>query len=402
MAQTTIQGSFLGTDLISAQTPLTTGLATTDELIVSDAGVIKRMDISVLEIAATQITASGTLPALNGAALTALSAANITASGTLPALSGVNLTALVAGNITAGGTFLAQNGSALTALNATQLTSGTIPAARIGDDSIVEAKLDVSNAPSNGQFLQAQSGEGGGLTWAAAGGGTTVNGTTDNAILTYINSSGEFTAESELKYNGAGNLYYSRAGTVQFDMVPTGGSSQAWALSARTDGTFRITNDTDGSIDFQIDGDGAITTARQPLVIAFNSSTDSNVTGNGATATVDFDTELADQNGDFVSDTFHAPVTGPYLVQATIMAGGFTDGNRPRELTFVTSNREWSSNTINGASGESTTAMSSTLIDMDASDTLTVTYRVRDESSNVIDILGDSPNTRTYLSVRLV
>jgi len=41
----------------------------------------------------------------------------------------------------------------------------------IGDDSIVEGKLDVSNAPTNGYFLQAQSGEGGGLTWAAAGGG---------------------------------------------------------------------------------------------------------------------------------------------------------------------------------------------------------------------------------------
>jgi hypothetical protein len=39
----------------------------------------------------------------------------------------------------------------------------------IGDDSIVEGKLDVSNAPTNGQFLQAQSAEGGGLTWAAAG-----------------------------------------------------------------------------------------------------------------------------------------------------------------------------------------------------------------------------------------
>jgi hypothetical protein len=38
----------------------------------------------------------------------------------------------------------------------------------IGDDSIVEGKLDVSNAPTNGYFLQAQSGEGGGLTWAAA------------------------------------------------------------------------------------------------------------------------------------------------------------------------------------------------------------------------------------------
>ena len=41
----------------------------------------------------------------------------------------------------------------------------------IGDDSIVEGKLDVSNAPTNGYFLQAQSGEGGGLTWAAASSG---------------------------------------------------------------------------------------------------------------------------------------------------------------------------------------------------------------------------------------
>ena len=41
----------------------------------------------------------------------------------------------------------------------------------IGDDSIVEGKLDVSNAPTNGQFLQAQSGEGGGLTWAAVSAG---------------------------------------------------------------------------------------------------------------------------------------------------------------------------------------------------------------------------------------
>ena len=165
MAQTTIQGSFLGdatvtgakigADFISAQTALTSGLATTDEIIVSDAGVIKRMDISVLEIAATQITASGTLPALNGSNLTALTAANITASGTLPAL----------------------NGAALTALNGTQITSGTLPAARIADDSIVEAKLDVSNGPQDGYFLQAQSGEGGGLTWAAASAGISGHGT---------------------------------------------------------------------------------------------------------------------------------------------------------------------------------------------------------------------------------
>ena len=49
MAQTVIGGGFLNTDLVSAQTALTTGLVSTDELIISDAGVLKRMDISVLE-----------------------------------------------------------------------------------------------------------------------------------------------------------------------------------------------------------------------------------------------------------------------------------------------------------------------------------------------------------------
>jgi len=49
MAQTTIAGGFIDADLVSAQTALTAGLVSTDELIISDAGVLKRMDISVLE-----------------------------------------------------------------------------------------------------------------------------------------------------------------------------------------------------------------------------------------------------------------------------------------------------------------------------------------------------------------
>jgi len=113
------------------------GLAADTDLITFSNGTLTIAGI----VAATTLTGAG-------AGITGLAAANITASGTLPAL----------------------NGAALTALNGTQVTSGTLPAARIGDDSIVEAKLDVSNGPTNGQFLQAQSGEGGGLTWAASTG----------------------------------------------------------------------------------------------------------------------------------------------------------------------------------------------------------------------------------------
>ncbi len=48
IAANAVEGSMLNTDVISGQTALTSGLATTDELLVSDAGTLKRMDVSVL------------------------------------------------------------------------------------------------------------------------------------------------------------------------------------------------------------------------------------------------------------------------------------------------------------------------------------------------------------------
>ena len=44
-----VEGSMLNNNVISGQTALTTGLESTDELAVSDAGTLKRMDISVLQ-----------------------------------------------------------------------------------------------------------------------------------------------------------------------------------------------------------------------------------------------------------------------------------------------------------------------------------------------------------------
>ena len=256
MAQTTIQGSFLGdatvtgakigADFISAQTDLPSGLSTTDEIIVSDAGVIKRMDISVLEIAATQITASGTLPALNGAALTALTAANITASGTLPALSGVNLTALVAGNITAGGTFLAQDGSALTALTAANLT-GALPAisganltnlpaittAKILDANVTLAKIEsqaantvlVRDASSSGVVSAKAVAD----TQLLIGDGTGFTAATLSGDATLANSGGVTVASSH-----SGSAHHAQSHTVvsHSDTTATGAE-----LETLTDGS---------------------------------------------------------------------------------------------------------------------------------------------------------------------
>ena len=69
------------------------------------------------------------------------------------------------------------------AVGADAIADDAIVAAAIADDAIVQAaisdniinevRLQVSNTPTNGYFLSAQSGNTGGLTWAAAGGGGT-------------------------------------------------------------------------------------------------------------------------------------------------------------------------------------------------------------------------------------
>ena len=88
---------------------------------------------------------------------------------------------------------------------AAKLTSGTLPAARIADDSIVEAKLDISNTPTNGHFLQYKDGTDK-LTWAAA---NTPVLTTQGDLL-YRDGSGE----QRLAKGTAGQLLTMNAGAT--------------------------------------------------------------------------------------------------------------------------------------------------------------------------------------------
>jgi len=106
------------------------------------------------------LTATGFAGALTG---------NVTgdASGSSGSTTGnaATATALATGRtISATGEVTMTTGSFTGAANATG-------AATITDNIVDEANLKVSNGPTNGQFLSAQSGNTGGLTWAAAGGG---------------------------------------------------------------------------------------------------------------------------------------------------------------------------------------------------------------------------------------
>ena len=55
-------------------------------------------------------------------------------------------------------------------ISAAKIQTDAVTQAKIADEAIDEARMQISNAGSNGQFLSKQSGNTGGLTWAAAGG----------------------------------------------------------------------------------------------------------------------------------------------------------------------------------------------------------------------------------------
>ena len=58
IASSAVEGSMLNNNVISGLTALTSGLATTDEVLISDAGTIKRMDVSLItELSAGDATA---------------------------------------------------------------------------------------------------------------------------------------------------------------------------------------------------------------------------------------------------------------------------------------------------------------------------------------------------------
>jgi hypothetical protein len=64
-------------------------------------------------------------------------------------------------------------------ITSAKISDGTVAQADISDQAINEAKLQISNAPTNGYFLSAQSGNTGGMTWAEAGGTHTKIATAD-------------------------------------------------------------------------------------------------------------------------------------------------------------------------------------------------------------------------------
>ena len=147
---------------------------------------------------------------------------------------------------------------------------------------------------------------------------------------------------------------------------------------------------------------GIVTMPAQPAFLAYNSASDLNVTGNGAVATVDFDTEIFDQGSNFAADTFTAPVTGRYRFSTSVFLEGIVAATN-FNLSLVTSNRTILLFANTGAYTGDQSVAGSVLCDMDAADTAYVTVTVSGMAGNTADIVGAATSTLyTYFSGELV
>jgi len=177
-------------------------------------------------------TTSNELRVYNGSAWQG----GVTATGSLLPLSGGQMTGNLtfSGSQTVDGRDVSADGSKLDGIatsannythpnHSGEVTSTADGATVIADNVVDEANLKVSNSPTNGQFLQAQSGNTGGLTWATP------------TTYTHPNHSGEVTSSADGAQTIADNVVDEA--NLKVSNSPTNG----YALTAQSGNTGGLT-----------------------------------------------------------------------------------------------------------------------------------------------------------------
>ena len=147
---------------------------------------------------------------------------------------------------------------------------------------------------------------------------------------------------------------------------------------------------------------GEITYPLQPAFLAIHTVSQTNITGNGAIATINFTSEIFDQNSDYDgTNTFIAPITGRYMLIYACYMDQVSSGTNG-VMNIVTSNRSYGSNFLNysavSVSGQ-IAFNTSALTDMDSGDTATCTMTITGIGADTADALASGA---TYFSGYLV
>jgi len=137
-----------------------------------------------------------------------------------------------------------------------------------------------------------------------------------------------------------------------------------------TNATNSLKIDSNAGLSLKIDGFGHITKPLQPAFLAIPSSAQDNIAV-GTAVTVVFGTEIFDQNSDFASNTFTAPETGKYHLDAMARVQAIDSASSYYFLQITTSNRVYQHivDPDYGQDNDYYTFNVNVLADMDANDT---------------------------------
>ena len=138
----------------------------------------------------------------------------------------------------------------------------------------------------------------------------------------------------------------------------------------------------------KIDSAGHVTKPKQPAFLVKPASNQTNLTV-GAFTTVVFGTEIFDQNSDFASNVFTAPVTGRYQFNVEILLQAVNNAYEYIDVQLITSNRNYINDMTpdHFMNTDSTLHMGiNVLADMDAGDTAYVRIAVPNAGSAQTDV----------------
>ena len=164
------------------------------------------------------------------------------------------------------------------------------------------------------------------------------------------------------------------------DIVKLQSTSGALIITARdgnANGEIIFKGDTGSAVTehMRINNAGIITKPLQPAFLVQPASAQNNFGADGNNDTIAFGTERFDNNADFASNTFTAPVTGKYMLCANLYLINLDSVDLYYQLTLFTSNRNYFY-AYDGSSADSDpnrhTFQINVIADMDASDTATV------------------------------
>ena len=266
---------------------------------------------------------------------------------------------------------------------------------RVADGSVGTPSVSFINDTDNGLYRIGTN------NWAlSTGGAKTIDLKTTGVGLYTAPSTIFHTLQSDSSIVNGWRLEQASTGDAVINFLLTG--AQNWYVGADNSQSDRFAIGTDqlGDADaLRITTAGEITQPLQPSFLVTDGTGATDVTGDGTSYTELWPTEIYDQGADFSSNTFTAPVTGRYLLTASIELLNVLTTHQNRRLQISTSNRTYQT-IANAALAFTREGMTiSVIADMDANDTAVVIVNV-DNSTKTVDILADA--TSNFFSGSLI